>query len=286
MHLSISLYGYLSTQYPYKEAYLLQHKWLGIMSVRIRKSLIASAMVGALAFVGSNAVAEPLEELHKVESKIHKAGAKSQEKINNTYEQGQILVGEYRGVVDETENLKVYNDYVAGLVRSQQADIDSLNGQIQEIENTKKNVVPLMFKMIDTLEAFVKADIPIKRDERLARVATLRENMSRADITVSERYRQVLEAYQIEKDYGSLTQAWQGALNVDGRERTVDFVQFGRIAYLALSLDMKNAWVWDNNAGDWKKLDESYLRSVSRAIRVARGQSAPELVKLPIFAAE
>ncbi len=269
-----------------QRGYFITNKWLGTMSVKIRKSLIVSAMAGALAFIGSNAVAEPLEDLHKVENQIHKAGAKSQEKINNTYEQGQVLVGEYRGVVDETENLKVYNDYVAGLVRSQQADIDSLNGQIQEIENTKKNVVPLMFKMIDTLEAFVKADIPIKKEERLARVATLRDNMSRADITVSERYRQVLEAYQIEKDYGSLTQAWQDTLNVDGRERTVDFVQFGRIAFLAQSLDMKNAWVWDNNNGDWKKLDDSYLRSVSRAIRVARGQSAPELVKLPIFAAE
>jgi hypothetical protein len=243
-------------------------------------------MIGALAFVGSNAVADPLEDLHKAERQIHKAGKKSQEKINTLYEQGQVLVGEYRAVVDETENLKVYNDYVASLVKSQQDEIDSLNGQIQEIENTKKNVVPLMFKMIDTLEAFVKADIPIKREERLERVATLRDNMSRADITVSERYRQVLEAYQIEKDYGSLVNAWQGTLNIDGRDRTVDFVQVGRIAYIAQSLDMKNAWVWDNNAGDWKKLGDEYLRSVTMTIRVARSQSAPALVKLPIFAAE
>lgn len=256
------------------------------MSVKIRKSLIASAMIGALAFAGSNAVADPLEDLHKVEKEIHKAGAKSQVKIDKIYEQGQVLISEYRGVVDETENLKVYNDYVNGLVQSQQAEIDSLNGQIREIENTKKNVVPLMYKMIDTLEEFVKADVPIKLDERLERVERLRENMSRADITVSERYRQVLEAYQIEKDYGSMTAAWQGKLNYNGTDITVDFVQFGRIAYIAQSLDMKNAWVWDNNAKDWKKLDEIYLRDVSKAIRVARGQSAPELVKLPIFAAE
>lgn len=261
-------------------------KWLGTMSVKIRKSLIASAMVGVLAFVGSNAVADPLEDLHKAERQIHKSGKKSQEKINTLYEQGQILIGEYRAVVDERENLQVYNDYVAGLVKSQQDEIDSLNSQIQEIENTKKNVVPLMYRMIDTLEEFVKADIPIYQADRSERVEKLRENMSRADITVSERYRQVLEAYQIEKDLGSMVSAWQGTLSVGGTDRTVDFVNLGRIAYVAQSLDQKDAWVWDNNKRDWQKLDDSYLRSVALTIRVARQQAAPVLVKLPIFAAE
>lgn len=256
------------------------------MSVKIRKSLIASTLVGALAMVGGPVAADPLEDLHKAEAQIQKAGKKSQDKIDNLYEQGQVLLGEYRAVVDETENLKVYNDYVAGLVRSQQAEIDSLNKQIQEIENTRKNVVPLMYKMIDTLETFVKADIPIKQEERLERVARLRDNMSRADITVSERYRQVLEAYQIEKDIGSLVTAWQGTLNVDGRDRTVDFVSVGRVAWLAQSLDQKSAWVWDNNAKTWTALEDKYLRPVTMTIRVARQQSAPALVKLPIFAAE
>jgi hypothetical protein len=257
------------------------------MSVKIRKSLIASTLVGALALVGGPVAADPLEDLHKAEAQIHKAGKKSQDKVDNIYEQGQVLIGEYRAVVDETENLKVYNDYVAGLVRDQQAQIDSLNAQIQEIENTRKNVVPLMYKMIDTLETFIKADIPIKQEERLERVARLRDNMSRSDITVSERYRQVLEAYQIEKDFGSVVTAWQGTLNIEeGRDRTVDFVSVGRVAWLAQSLDQKSAWVWDNNAKTWKALEDQYLRPVTMTIRVARQQSAPALVKLPIFAAE
>jgi len=243
-------------------------------------------MVGVLACVGSNAIADPLEDLHNAERVIHKASAKSQDKINNYYEQGQILFGEYRAVVDERENLKVYNDYVASLVNNQQEGIDSFNEQIQEIENTKKNVVPLMFKMIDTLDAFVKADVPIRSVERLGRVKTLRENMSRSDITVSERYRQVLEAYQIEKDLGSMVVAWQGPLNVEGRERTVDFVQVGRIAYMAQSLDMKSAWLWNNGKREWSKLDEEYLRPIAHTIRIARTQSTPDLVKLPIFGAE
>jgi hypothetical protein len=106
------------------------------------------------------------------------------------------------------------------------------------------------------------------------------------NITVSERYRQVLEAYQIEKDLGSLVNTWQGSFEFAGQTRTVDYVNVGRVAYMALSLDVKNAWLWDNKAGQWTELDAEYVRSVNQVIRIASSQSTPELVKLPIFAAE
>ncbi|WP_199608868.1 DUF3450 domain-containing protein [Flocculibacter collagenilyticus] len=256
------------------------------MSVRIRKSLVATALVGAFALVGGNAVADPLNELHKAEIKIHKAAAKSQSKINGIYEQTQEIVAEYRAVVDEMENLKVYNDHVARLVADQQSEIDSLNSQITEIETTKKTVIPMMYKMIDTLEEFVEADIPILQEERASRIELLRETMSRAKVTTSEKYRQVLEAYQIEKDYGSMLRAWQGTLNYEGTDITVDFVHYGRVAFVAQSLDQKNSWVWNNNSRSWEKLDEEYNRSVTQAIKVARKQAAATLIKLPILAAE
>ncbi len=254
--------------------------------MKIRKSLIASAFIGAFAFAGGNVAADPLEDLHKAERKIHESAAKSQEKINNIYSESQDLLAEYRTVVDEYENLKVYNDHVARLVADQQAGIDSFNRQIDEIVTTKRNVVPLMYKMIDTLEEFIEADIPILLTERKERVEKLREIMKQQNISTSERYRQVLEAYQIEKDYGSMIRAWQGTLDNNGTDVTVDFVHVGRIAFLAQSLDQKHAWVWNNSSRSWEALSDDYLRSVTQAVRVARKQAAPNLVKLPIFAAE
>lgn len=256
------------------------------MSVKIRKSLVASALIGAFALAGGNAVADPLNDLHKAERKIHKAAANSQSKINNISEQTQELAAEYYAVVDERENLKVYNDHVARLVADQQSEINSLDKQINEIETTKKNVIPMMYKMIDTLENFVKADIPILVEERTARIEMLRDLMSRAKVTTSEKYRQVLDAYQIEKDYGSMLRAWQGTLDLNGNDMTVDFVHYGRIAFIAQSLDQKNAWVWNNGTRSWESLSDEYLRPVTQAIRMARKQAAPSLIKLPVFAAE
>ena len=253
---------------------------------KMKLNLVASALVGAVAFSSASLVADPLEKLHAAERKIHKDAVKSQNKIDTIQEQTQDLVIEYRGVVDETEINRIYNDHVAKLVAGQNAEIKSLEDQIAEIENTKRNVVPLMYRMIDMLEKFVEADIPIKLDRRTARVEKLRAVMTNPNVSTSEKYRQVLEAYEIEKDYGSAVEAWQATETFDGQEITADFVHVGRIALVAQSKDLKNAWVWNNSSRSWQKLGDEYLKDITKTIRMARKQAPLDLIKLPIFAAE
>eukprot|EP00487_Bulimina_marginata_P000313 TRINITY_DN10564_c0_g1_i1.p1 TRINITY_DN10564_c0_g1~~TRINITY_DN10564_c0_g1_i1.p1 ORF type:complete len:113 (-),score=29.40 TRINITY_DN10564_c0_g1_i1:100-438(-) len=110
------------------------------MSVKIRKSLVATALVGAFAFASNNVMADPLNELHKAEAQIHKAAVKSQAKVDNAFEQTQELLAEYRSVVDEKEILKVYNDHVANLVADQNAGIESFNRQIATIDKQNKTL--------------------------------------------------------------------------------------------------------------------------------------------------
>ncbi len=257
------------------------------MSKMSKRTLIASCVVGALALGNTAFVsADPLTDLKNEEVKIQKAAAKSQEKINNYFEQSQELLVEYRAVLDSTENLKIYNDYLANLVADQQRGIDSLQRQIDSIEETKQNIVPLMFKMIDSLEQFINLDVPINLEERIERVQRLRDLMQNSDVTVAERFRQVLEAYQTENEYGSLISTYQGNISDAGTEVTVDFFNLGRTALLALSLDQKNAWVWDNNARSWEKLGDEYLDSVIKSVRMAQNLVPYDLIKLPIKAAE
>lgn len=251
-----------------------------------KRTLIASAVVGAFVLGSSAVSADPLNNLHKEEAKIHKSAAKSQEKINNLYEQSQELLGEYRQVVDETENLKVYNDYVATLVADQQRGIDSLQKQIDEIDDTKRGIVPLMFRMIDSLEQFIKLDVPINYEERIARIGRLRDVMANSDVTVSERFRQVVEAYQIENEYGSKISSNQGVINVGGTEITVDFFNLGRTAVIALSLDQKSAWIWNNDTRSYDPLGAEYIDSAVSAVKMANKLLPMDLIKLPIKAAE
>ncbi|MBG21853.1 MAG: hypothetical protein CMF22_00115 [Idiomarinaceae bacterium] len=257
------------------------------MTKVINKSKVAAALVGALAMAGSSiAAAQSVSTLQSEEAKTHQADVRSQEKINSLFEQSNELLYEYRGIVDQYEQLKVYNDHVQRLVDGQNEQLASLQRQIDGIEDTKQGVVPLMYKMIDALEQFVKLDIPIHRDRRLERVQRLRDVMENPNVTTSEQFRQITEAYQAEMDYGSGLIAYEGKLNFEGEEISVDFFHLGRAALMAQSLDLKNGWIYNQEAGQGEVLDDAYLAPLTKAIRMARKQSAPDLLQLPIYAAE
>jgi uncharacterized protein YdcH (DUF465 family) len=270
-----------------KQVTLISNYWLGTMSNNnIRKSLVASALFGAFALASTSVAADPLVELQKAGQQNIRASVQSQEKINNIFDQSQELLAEYRQLVEQTENLKVYNDHVAKLVADQNASLSSLDKQIGTIEGTKQGIVPLMYRMVDTLEAFIKADMPIDLNNRLARIDRLRGYLSNSAVNTSEMYRQVIEAYQIEKDLGTALVTYTDKLAVDGSEITVNYVYVGRVALLAQSLDEKQAWMFNRTTGQWEALGQEYLESTKLAIRVAGKQAAPELLKLPVLAAE
>ncbi|CAM5218802.1 hypothetical protein ALON55S_01229 [Alishewanella longhuensis] len=143
-----------------------------------------------------------------------------------------------------------------------------------------------MFRMIDSLEQFVKADIPLRTDRRLERVERLRELMSRSDVQRSEQFRQILEAYEIEMGYGTELAAFQGTLALGGNDITVDFVHLGRLALMAVALDNSAAWVYNKGTGSWESLAASYIPSIGNFIKMARREATLEMDRVPLFAAE
>ena len=256
------------------------------MSKVSKKSLIATAMVGALALAGSNiAAADALTDLQKAEAKIFKQSAKSQAKINNIYEQTQDLLAEYRNTVDEGDVLRGYNDHVQRMGDDQQVNLVSLQRQIDSIDEFKQGVVPLMYKMIDSLDKFIELDVPMNLERRKDRIANLRDIMDDSNVTTSEQFRLVLEAYEIEAGYGTIFDAYQGEIDLGGRTLTADFVHMGRVALVAQSLDAKNSWLWNNQTRAWEELGDEYLKPITDAIRMARKQLPMDLAKLPVFAA-
>jgi len=256
------------------------------MSKLSKKSLIASTIIGSLALTASNfASADALTELHKVEAKVLKASQRSQSKIDNIYEQTLDLLADYRNTVDEAEVLSGYNDHVQRMVDDQNATIRSLEAQIAGVDKTKQGVVPLMYKMIETLEKFVELDVPMNIERRQERIAGLRTIMGDSNVSVSEQFRLVLEAYEIEANYGTVFATYQTELDLGGQTLTADFVHMGRVVLAAQSLDMKNAWVWNNESRSWDVLGDEYLKPVTDAIRMARNEIPKDLTKLPVFAA-
>ena len=69
--------------------------------------------------------------------------------------------------------------------------------------------------------------------------------MGRADVSTSEKYRLILEAYQIELDYGQTIEAYEGRLGTGADARTVEFARLGRVSLMYRTLDGVETGYWD-----------------------------------------
>ncbi|PPE74392.1 hypothetical protein C3942_06400, partial [Solimonas fluminis] len=130
------------------------------------------------------------------------AQADSQKRVDALAEQGRDLANDYRTTLRETEGLKLYLQQLRAQLKSQEEEMAVIRQESSELERTNIEILPLMQRMLGSLEQFVQLDVPFLKDERVARVAKLNEMMPRADVTVSEKYRRIVEAYQIEMEYG------------------------------------------------------------------------------------
>jgi hypothetical protein len=257
------------------------------MSKVSNRTKIATALVGVLALASSNlVVADPLTDVQKADGLIHADAAASQKRVDKYFDQAQDMLFEYGAVADERESLKSYNDYVATLVADQQSSMKAIQDDINGVDKLRQGVVPLMFKMVDALEQFVALDLPFNTQARTERVQNLKNLLETAEVTLAEKYRLILDAYSIEREYGNFVAVNTGKLNLDGKEVLVDFFNLGRVALYAQSLDQKTAWMYNSETKGWDKLDDSYLRDLTKGIRIARKQGALDLFALPIPAAE
>lgn len=232
-------------------------------------------------FVPSLALADTahLDEAIHTQLEADKAAKRSQQKIDKLDDESAQMLAEYRGILKQTESLQAYNDQLQKLVNSQNNELESITLQLENIETTQREIVPMMLSMIRVLEKFIALDMPFLPAERQQRVEQLHILMERADVSLAEKYRRVLEAYQVETEYGRTIEAYQGELEKEGVTRTVDFLRIGRLSLYYLSLDGQEAGYWKDG---WLTLDNDYRKEIEKGIKVAKKQLPPDLLVLPV----
>lgn len=195
-------------------------------------------------------------------------------------------VERYSTALEQIDALRVYNEQMKELIAAQQAELASLDEQVGRVEIVERSIPKLLNQMVDALDQFVQRDVPFELEERQERVENLRLVLRKADVTDAERYRQIMEAYTIENEYGRTIGADRATLKrADGSELPVDFLRFGRVALIYQTLDESEAGIWDQTNRSWVPLDDEYSSSIRQALRIARKQAAPDLVTLPLPAA-
>ena len=208
----------------------------------------------------------------------------NQQKIDGMDDTIRDTEREYRGLVKEVDGLSVYVQQLDKQLANQRKEMDDVESSINQVALIERQITPLMLKMVDALSEFVDADIPFQKEERMARIEKLKSIMGRSDVEVAEKYRQVMQAYQDEMNYGRTIKTYRATLKLDGSEKEVDFLRVGRVALMYQSLDGENIGVWDSQKRSWKPLDSEYKSKLMMALRIAREQAAPDLIKVPVSA--
>lgn len=250
------------------------------------KALPFALLVSAMAF---SATAQEDNYLDKATDKaleLNQSAVNSQQKINGVTVEIDNKLQQFKTINKETDGLRVYNSQLDKQIANQVQEMLELNKAIDEVSVIERQITPLMMRMIDGLAQFVALDVPFLPQERSERIATLRSMMDRADVSASEKFRRVLEAYQIEMRYGRDVEAYSGLHTVDGIEREVDFLRVGRTALIYQTRDGSLQGAWNKVSGSWEPLDSSYRSHVTKGLRMARKQLAPDLLMLPVAITE
>lgn len=257
---------------------------LSVMSLsitRITRTLASVVVAGVVAVAAQQASAQSLDKAIATQGEADKAAASSQKRINEIRDRLQDAASRYATAIADAESLEKYNSQLEKQVKAQRDEVASIEAQLLEIETTSREVQPLMQRMVDTLQKFVALDTPFLLAERTSRVKTLQEIMPRADVTISEKYRRIIEAYQIELEYGRTLEAYDGLLGAGPDARTVSFVRLGRVALLYQTIDGSETGYWDIEKKDWV-VDNSYAAAVAEARRVAEKDGPPNLLTVPV----
>ena len=251
---------------------------------RCLRSLI-TGIVGVLFF--SSSIAANLEQVQTVGEEKIKEHQKSQEKIDKIVSGAQERLIQYRSLLKQIEGLEAYNTQLSTQVASQENLIQRFDQSIAQVALIERQMSPLVTKMADSLAQFIELDLPFHMEERQERIAFIQDNLVAANVDVAEKFRQVIEAYQIENEYGRKIDSYQDIINLNGVDHEVDILRIGRIAMVSQTKDTNISARWNNDNKTWEVLDNTTYRNAIRyGIKMAKKQASIDILTLPIEAPE
>jgi hypothetical protein len=248
---------------------------------------VTTAVIAAVIAVTGSVFAQTVDQVLQADLQRLNLAQASQQRVTGVVEGTRTLADQYRGINKEIEGLEVYNRLMTAQTNGQRATLEDIALSMDQVEVVNRQIFPLMERMIDGLEQSVALDVPFLLDERNNRVDALKELMGRSDVSVAEKFRKVLEAYQIEMDYGQSSEWYRQTLEVEGVEgsREYNMLRVGRVGLYFQSDDGQVTGSFDPQQRAFVR-DDDYRSEIRKGIRMARQLIAPELILVPVKAAE
>ena len=224
---------------------------------------------------------ELMQQAIEIEASSSNDAASRQEFIDNVDSEILVLTGDIQFLSQQLDLTNIYNRQLQELIDSQNAEIISINEQMVELDKTNKGILPTLEEMVSTLESIINNDVPFLLTERKARVAELKDILKQSNISTSEKFRRVFEAYQIENEFGRTIESYRDEITFDSETFNVEVFRLGRVGLYARTSDGRHTAMYSKKEGRWvrkKGIDNELVV----ALKIARKELPPSLLKLPI----
>lgn len=195
----------------------------------------------------------------------------------------QQVIGEIRQLKTRLEWLSYQNKKYAAYIATEKRAIEELERKDAKMRNLRKGLEPFLDKTIERLAGFVEEDLDFLQEEREQRLSFLKDSVNDYHLSMSEKLQRVLEALNVEAEYGRTIEVETRSLSLAEVGRVeADVLRVGRIAVIYRSLDGKRVGRMNPGTGGWEPVDETFSRAIRDTIEMARQQKSVELVDLPI----
>ena len=210
------------------------------------------------------------------------ASAASQQRVEELDDEADQMIREYRAVLQQKDNIALFVDQQDIYLQSQNAEIASLNKQLGTVESIKQGMVPMMLNMTAAIEDSIRSDLPFQLDDRLARVDRVKQTLADPNVSPAEQYRQVLNAFKVEVSFGQGIDSYEGA-HPSKPGNVVNFIRYGRVALVYVTKDETEMARYNMKSKQWEPLTGADSIEMRKAIRIALGESAPDMVTAPVI---
>ena len=251
------------------------------------KVLAFVAVLASGLTVGAVQASEVSDVLKAGASKVQ-AAKSAQTKVDRIADQTDGLLQEFKQVNKQIESLRVYNSQLERQIDSQKQMMAELKESIENATIIERGISPLMLSMLKGIEDFIALDTPFKKEQRQGAIDDLYVNMDSAKFSAAEKFRQILEVYDIESEYSLSLESYRDMvdINADGSEVEVEMLRIGRVALMYQTKDKSQTGAWNKQAGAWETLGSEYRRPVDQGIRIAKKLSPQDVMEMPITAPE
>ena len=255
-----------------KEGFVFRFIYIGCALFLLASPLILS----------TSCPASTLEKLQKQATRNISTEIRAQKELETWENNKAALEAQIREGEMQKAWLIYQNKKYTGYIGDEHATLKDLDARRKEMEEINMRLEPYLDEVVTTLESFIAGDLPFLPEERTRRIGFLRETLQDYHLSLSEKLRRILEAVQVEAEYGRTLEALPAAVSLQGETIQGRIFRLGRTALFFQSIDKRVVAAFDKKTKTWAALSPEYERPLDRAFQIVDRKRAAELLILPV----